>query len=402
MNSATNWMRIFDFGTGTNAYMFLTPANGSTGNVRFSITTNGYSNEQQINSSVAVATGTWTHIAVTLSGSLGTLYVNGTAVGTNSAMTLNPSSLGNTTNNYIGQSQFSGDPYLDGLVDEFHIYSQALTPAQISSLMSGPAAPTSLTAAPGNNQVTLAWNTASGATSYNVERSTVSGGPYTMVSWYNTAANFTDTGLTNGVPYYYVVVSANSPVVGGISSEISATPFGAPSAPPTGLTAAPGNAQVALSWTAVTGASSYCVQRALTTNGAYAAIGTTTSAGYTDTGLTNGATYYYVVSSLNGSGTSANYSSEVSATPSTPISATEAAAPLMVLSESGANTNLALTVLSSVLGHTYQVQYSRNLSAGWWTNLGSPQPGAGANLTFNFVINPRSSPSGFYRILIQR
>jgi hypothetical protein len=382
--------------------MFLTPANSSTGNVRFSITNSGSSNEQQINSSVAIAAGTWTHIAVTLSGSLGTLYVNGTAAGTNSAMMLNPSMLGNTTNNYIGKSQFSGDPYLNGLVDEFHIYSQALTASQVSSLISGPAGPTGLTATPGNDQVTLAWNMASGATSYNVERATVSGGPYTMVSWYNTAANFTDTGLTNGAPYYYVVVSANSPAVGGTSSEVTATPSGSPSAPPTGLTAAPGNAQVALSWTSVAGASSYRVQRALTTNGAYAAIGTTTSAGYTDTGLTNGTTYYYVVSSVNGSGTSANYSSEVSATPSTPISATEAAAPLMALSGSGANTNLALSVLSSVLGHTYQVQCSSNLSSGSWTNLGSPQAGAGANLTFNLVINPRTSPSGFYRILIQR
>jgi len=132
-------IRLWD---GTNAYMFLTPANSSTGNVRFSITTSGSSNEQQINSSVAVATGIWTHIAVTLSGSLGTLYVNGTAVGTNSAMTLNPLSLGNATNNYIGKSQFSGDSYLNGLVDEFHIYSQALTASQVSSLISGPAAPT--------------------------------------------------------------------------------------------------------------------------------------------------------------------------------------------------------------------------------------------------------------------
>src|SRR4029434_8245260 len=90
------WRRIFDFGTGTTVNMFLTPTNGST--IRFAITTSGAGAEQRINGTSALPTGAWTHVAVTKSGNIGTLYVNGVQVGQNTNLTLSPSSLGNTTN----------------------------------------------------------------------------------------------------------------------------------------------------------------------------------------------------------------------------------------------------------------------------------------------------------------
>ena len=105
IDTLSTWSRIFDFGTGTSVNMFLTPLSGS-GNFRFAITTSGGGGEQQINSTSALATGSWQHVAVTLSGNTGTLYVNGVVVGTNTAMTLRPSSLGSTTQNYLGKSQY--------------------------------------------------------------------------------------------------------------------------------------------------------------------------------------------------------------------------------------------------------------------------------------------------------
>ena len=62
-----------------------------------------------------------------------------------------------------------------------------------------PAMPTGLQATAGNAQVSLSWNTSTGATSYNVKRSNTSGGPYTKISS-PTTASYTDTGLTNGTP----------------------------------------------------------------------------------------------------------------------------------------------------------------------------------------------------------
>ncbi len=136
-----DWSRIFDFGTGQQVTMFLTPRSGDAAMnnaVRFSITNNGGGGEQQINGTAPLPTG-WTHVAVTKSGNAGTLYVNGQAVGTNPNLTLSPSDLagGNTTNNWIGRSQFP-DPPLDAEVDDFQIHDRALTPAQIQSLMASP------------------------------------------------------------------------------------------------------------------------------------------------------------------------------------------------------------------------------------------------------------------------
>ena len=89
----------------------------------------------------------------------------------------------------------------------------------------------------------------------------------------------------------------------------------APSAP-TGLTPTAGNTQVALSWTASTGATSYNVYRGTTSGGegSTPVASNITSTSYTDTGLTNGTKYYYEVAAVNASGTS-GMSNEVSSTP---------------------------------------------------------------------------------------
>ena len=90
-------------------------------------------------------------------------------------------------------------------------------------------------------------------------------------------------------------------------------------APPTGLGASPGIAQVSLWWNETAGATSYNIKRSTTSGGGYVTIATgVASTSYTDnnggSGLVNGTTYYYVVSAVNPCGESAN-SAEISATP---------------------------------------------------------------------------------------
>ena len=112
--------------------MFLTPQNGSTSKLRFAITTSGAGGEQRIDGTSALSVGPMYHIAVTLAGNIGILYLNGVPVGTNNAITLKPSSLGNTSNNYLGKSQYA-DPYLNGVLDEFRIYTVPLSPIEIAA-----------------------------------------------------------------------------------------------------------------------------------------------------------------------------------------------------------------------------------------------------------------------------
>ncbi|HYU32995.1 MAG TPA: M14 family zinc carboxypeptidase [Thermoanaerobaculia bacterium] len=91
-----------------------------------------------------------------------------------------------------------------------------------------PGAPGALSATPGSGQISLAWTAASGATGYSVHRATVSGGPYTTIQSNWTGTSFTDTGLTNGTTYYYVVTATNGVGEGPNSNEASATPVAAP------------------------------------------------------------------------------------------------------------------------------------------------------------------------------
>ncbi|MEO7099488.1 MAG: TIM-barrel domain-containing protein [Luteolibacter sp.] len=138
LDTSSQAARIFDFGTDTSNSMFLTPGNGSNA-VGFSITNSGGAGEQKINGTAPLPTGVWTHVAVTLNGNVGILYVNGAEVGRNVAMTLKPLDLGSTTQNWIGRSQSGSDPYLDGRVDDFRIYSGALAAPDVLALSNGAA-----------------------------------------------------------------------------------------------------------------------------------------------------------------------------------------------------------------------------------------------------------------------
>lgn len=84
--------------------------------------------------------------------------------------------------------------------------------------------PTGLTAtAASSSQINLAWTATSGATSYNVLRSTTNGGPYSTVTTGVTSTSYSDTGLTALTTYYYVVQAVSSYGTSSDSSPASAT-----------------------------------------------------------------------------------------------------------------------------------------------------------------------------------
>ena len=188
----------------------------------------------------------------------------------------------------------------------------------------------------GNAQVSLTWtaggNGGSAITSWKVRRKagTNAWGAWTAIPGSNaTTTGHTATTLTNGIEYTFQVLAVNSAGDGAASDDSNpVTPsVTGPTAPaaPTNLTATPGNAQVALSWTAGDDGDSavtmWKVRRKDGTNpwGSWTAIpdSNASTTGYTATPLTNGTAYRFQVRAANsvGDGTA---SAEAAATPAGP------------------------------------------------------------------------------------
>ncbi|MFC1604394.1 LamG-like jellyroll fold domain-containing protein [Planctomycetota bacterium] len=134
-NAGGGWQRIFDFGIDTTYNMFLTPRMDTAGVMRFAITISGYTDEDQTTAPSTLPSG-WHHVAVTLDAdnNIHSLYLDGELVAENTTARYTPSSLGETTQNWLGRSQYSADGYFDGSLDDFRIYNRILTAGQVEDL----------------------------------------------------------------------------------------------------------------------------------------------------------------------------------------------------------------------------------------------------------------------------
>jgi hypothetical protein len=132
-DGGADWQRIFDFGNSTSQYLFFSPKAGSIS--RFAIKNGG--SEQTLDGPALIA-GDWAHVAVTLIGNTGTVYVNGAAISTGS-ITIDPGAFAPTLN-YLGDSQYAADPLLNGALDDLRIYNRGLSAAEVAAL-TVPAAP---------------------------------------------------------------------------------------------------------------------------------------------------------------------------------------------------------------------------------------------------------------------
>ncbi len=179
-------------------------------------------------STTSINDGFWHHCVATRQQSSGTMrvYVDGLlqATGTGSRNSLNSSA------HLLFGAIASGGGYFNGSLDEVKIFTRTLATNEVaalynSSVTAPSAAPASLMATAGNGQVQLTWWDAPAATSYNLKRSLVNGGPYVTVTNV-TATSYTDTAVTNNRTYYYVVSAVNAVGESTNSIPASASPFG--------------------------------------------------------------------------------------------------------------------------------------------------------------------------------
>jgi hypothetical protein len=134
-----SWQRIFDFGTGTTNYIFMSTNAGSvtTGSQRSAILVNGDpGGEDGVSSPPKPGAGVWEHMTVVIDAenSFVKLYLNGDLLGTDTTLRHSLSELGVTNQNYLGKSQWSSDGPYDGMLDDFRIYNRALSDGEVKYL----------------------------------------------------------------------------------------------------------------------------------------------------------------------------------------------------------------------------------------------------------------------------
>jgi hypothetical protein len=174
-----------------------------------------------------------------------------------------------------------------------------------------PSAPLNVLVRSTSPGVVLEWELVPTATSYTIQRSTVSGGPYSAIE---TTANtsFVDSKVTNAMMYYYVVTAQNSVGSSALSPQVQIIPVAGaiPPAPSVTVTSGMQNGgspvgslgQAYLTWAPLPTAQSYTIVRISGTTK------TTLSQNQLaplifDAGLTPGSTYTYTVTATNGMGT---------------------------------------------------------------------------------------------------
>lgn len=240
-----------------------------------------------------------------------------------------------------------------------------------SNCVAPPAAPSGLSAtAASSTMINLAWTASStSGVTYTVYRSTTSGfapASGTQIATGLSATNFSDSSLTAGTTYYYLVEASTSAGNSTASNQATATTqaAGKPNAPANVAATAVSTSQINLAWTAsTTSGVTYDVYRSTTsgfTPSASTQIGTTSGSSYSDTALAASTTYYYVLEANNSTGNSApsNQASATTLSPAGPAAPTS----LIASAASSSQINLSWTA-SSTSGVTYSL--FRSTTAGF-------------------------------------
>lgn len=131
MSYTGSWHRLFDFGSDTDHYMFLTPNSGN--NMRFAIKNGG---EEQVVDAPSKLGNNWKHVAVTIGGGRVAIYLDGEEVAASTGITIRPCDI-RPVFNYLGRSQFNSDPMFTGYMEDVRIYNYALSSSEVKQVMSG-------------------------------------------------------------------------------------------------------------------------------------------------------------------------------------------------------------------------------------------------------------------------
>jgi len=234
-----------------------------------------------------------------------------------------------------------------------------------------PSAPLNFVGTGASGSVSLVWANVTTATGYTVQRSTMSGGPYTTITT-TMNTDYMDKGLTNDNLYYYVLYASNSVGNSALSPQIAVVPIEpvAPAAPQvktsTGLedgSSLSALGQAFLTWNKVPNALSYQVEEGKNQ------LTQQTATSYFISNLNPGSSHTYNVTAINPTGkvtTSVTVQVPTSSTPGDPTN----------LSVTTSNGNAMLKWLQPMwtwpeFGELFSVERSTAMN-GPWVSISNP------------------------------
>jgi hypothetical protein len=217
-NVSSTYPRIWDFGSGVNSFVMMSPRSTYTGPASFYIKKPGVSTDSVVYAPGALPQNGWHYLAVTYNATskAAVFYQDGTSVGSGSNITQTLTGM-SFTQNWIGRSQFSSDSYLKGGVDDLSIWNRTLSAPEMIRLSAGDTAPgvrapTNLVAqATTATSVSLSWaDNATDEQSFLIERKRVTEPLFTIVGTVSpNTTSFVDTTAVAAATYSYRVRSTN-------------------------------------------------------------------------------------------------------------------------------------------------------------------------------------------------
>ena len=316
-------------------------------------------NDEALALSLTIASGSWPANAANLASDL---VLSGTRGDENTTVTLKVI----RDDDYYGkfESVVESGRMLSGTWCDLAGSAGAAVPYQL------PATPTlSMVAQEGETAVSVTWNAVSGATSYKLYRSTVSGGEYAQIGDDEISAlSYLDSGRSASTEYFYQLEACNFDGCSAPSLPVSVSLVVAPAQPPVPSASAQSDTEILVTWSAVSGATSYKLYRSTVSSDEYAQIGDEISAlSYLDRELTPKTAYFYQLEACNSAGCSATRSPEVSVTTqATPVAPAQPPAP-----SASAQSDTAIEVTwSAVSGATSYKLYRSTSSGGTYIQVG--------------------------------
>jgi hypothetical protein len=140
LSQAAAWDRLFDFNAGTLNFFYFSPTGWNPNTdpqrpgTRCALLTTSSGLAPELILEEIMGLNTWHHVAIVIAKPYLRYYLDGALKAELDTLTFGISALGSTNKNWIGRSAHAGDPYLSGLVDDFRIYTGALTAEEIAEL----------------------------------------------------------------------------------------------------------------------------------------------------------------------------------------------------------------------------------------------------------------------------